>query len=50
MKIDKKEKAVVVIGTGPGGATVAYELTKRGIPVVSLEAGPRIMKAPNPPY
>ena len=30
MKIDKKEKAVVVIGSGPGGAQVAYQLTKQG--------------------
>ena len=44
MKIDKKEKAVVVIGSGPGGAQVAYQLTKQGIPVVLLEAGRRIMK------
>ena len=42
MNISKTEKAVVVIGSGPGGATVSYELTKRGIPVVMLEAGPRI--------
>ena len=42
MKIDKKEKAVVVIGSGPGGAQVAYQLTKQGIPVVLLEAGRRI--------
>ena len=26
MKIDKKEKAVVVIGSGPGGAQVALSL------------------------
>ena len=44
MKIDKKEKAVVVIGSGPGVAQVAYQLTKQGIPVVLLEAGRRIMK------
>ena len=35
MKIDKKEKAVVVIGSGPGGAQVAYQLTKQGIHVVT---------------
>ena len=29
MKIDKKEKAVVVIGSGPGGAQVAYQLTNK---------------------
>lgn len=34
--------AVVVIGSGAGGGTIAHELTMRGIPVVLLEAGPRI--------
>ena len=28
MNISKSEKAVVIIGSGPGGATVSYELTK----------------------
>lgn len=36
------DSAVVVIGSGAGGATVAHELCSRGIPVVLLEAGPRI--------
>jgi len=44
MQISKKEKAVVVIGSGPGGATVAHQLTTKGIPVVLLEAGPFIKK------
>jgi choline dehydrogenase-like flavoprotein len=30
MQISKKEKAVVVIGSGPGGATVAHQLTIKG--------------------
>ncbi|MFB9376134.1 GMC family oxidoreductase [Kineococcus gynurae] len=34
------EDAVVIIGSGAGGGTLAYELTKAGIPVVVLEAGP----------
>lgn len=32
--------AVVIIGSGAGGGTLAYELTKAGIPCVLLEAGP----------
>ena len=39
-KIDQKESAVVVIGSGAGGGTMVYELTKAGIPCVCLEAGP----------
>ncbi|WP_272950013.1 hypothetical protein [Agrobacterium tumefaciens] len=31
-QIAKDEKAVVVIGSGAGGGTLAYELTKAGIP------------------
>lgn len=34
------EKAVVIVGSGAGGGTLAYELTKAGIPCVVLEAGP----------
>jgi choline dehydrogenase-like flavoprotein len=33
--------AVVIIGSGAGGGTVAHELTRRGIKVVLLEAGKR---------
>jgi choline dehydrogenase-like flavoprotein len=36
------DRAVVVIGSGAGGGTVADELTRRGIHVVLLEAGRRI--------
>jgi choline dehydrogenase-like flavoprotein len=35
------EHAVVVIGSGAGGGTLAHELTRRGIKVVLLEAGRR---------
>lgn len=38
--IDQTEEAVVIIGSGAGGGTLAYELTAKGIPVVVLEAGP----------
>ena len=38
--IDESTEAVVIIGSGAGGGTVAYELTQRGIPCVVLEAGP----------
>lgn len=34
------EASVVIIGSGAGGGTLAYELTRAGIPVVVLEAGP----------
>ncbi|GAA3648485.1 GMC family oxidoreductase [Microbacterium marinilacus] len=37
--IDLDEEAVVLIGSGAGGGTLAHELTARGIPVVLLEAG-----------
>jgi choline dehydrogenase-like flavoprotein len=35
------DSAVVVIGSGAGGGTMAHELTRRGIKVVLLEAGKR---------
>ncbi|WP_029090340.1 GMC family oxidoreductase [Brevibacterium album] len=38
--IDRNEPSVVIIGSGAGGGTLAHELTKKGIPVVVLEAGP----------
>ena len=41
--IDPDEEAVVIIGSGAGGGTLAYELTAKGIPVVVLEAGPYLM-------
>lgn len=36
------DKAVIVIGSGAGGATVARELVERGVEVVLLEAGRHI--------
>ena len=33
--------AVVIIGSGAGGGTLAHELTRRGIRVVLIEAGKR---------
>ena len=41
--IDHDDEAVVIIGSGAGGGTLAYELTARGIPCVVLEAGPYLM-------
>lgn len=38
--VDQDEPAIVIIGSGAGGGTLAYELTAKGIPVVVLEAGP----------
>ncbi|HVO82170.1 MAG TPA: GMC family oxidoreductase [Terriglobales bacterium] len=38
------DSAVVVIGSGAGGGTLAHELTRRGIKVVLLEAGKRQSK------
>ncbi|WP_151719716.1 GMC family oxidoreductase [Gemmobacter serpentinus] len=38
-QIAKDEAAVVIIGSGAGGGTLAYELTAAGIPCVLLEAG-----------
>ncbi|GAB3403253.1 GMC family oxidoreductase [Schumannella luteola] len=40
--ISHDDEAVVIVGSGAGGGTLAYELTKRGIPVVVLEAGPHL--------
>ena len=37
--IAQDEAAVVIVGSGAGGGTMAYELTKAGIPCVLLEAG-----------
>jgi choline dehydrogenase-like flavoprotein len=38
------DRAVVIIGSGAGGGTLAHELTRRGIKVVLLEAGKRQSK------
>jgi choline dehydrogenase-like flavoprotein len=37
--------AVVIIGSGAGGGTLAHELTRRGVKVVLLEAGARLTLA-----
>ena len=44
MAVDASEEAVVVVGSGAGGGTIAYELTRQGIPVVLLEAGPHLTR------
>ena len=41
-KIANEESSVVIVGSGAGGGTMAYELTKAGIPCVVLEAGPHL--------
>jgi choline dehydrogenase-like flavoprotein len=42
MRVDPNDDgAVVIIGSGAGGGTLAHELTRRGIKVVLLEAGQR---------
>lgn len=40
MNLDHDEQAIVIIGSGAGGGTLAYDLTQQGLPVVVLEAGP----------
>lgn len=35
----KKKAQIVVVGSGPGGATVARELSKAGKKVILLEKG-----------
>jgi choline dehydrogenase-like flavoprotein len=41
--IDDSDEVVVIIGSGAGGGTVAYELATRGIRCVVLEAGPYLI-------
>jgi choline dehydrogenase-like flavoprotein len=41
-EISKRDPAVVIIGSGAAGGTVAHELVTRGIKVVLLEAGREI--------
>jgi choline dehydrogenase-like flavoprotein len=38
--IERDEPVVVIIGSGAGGGTLAYELTRQGATCVVLEAGP----------
>ncbi|MEM9760976.1 MAG: GMC family oxidoreductase [Pseudomonadota bacterium] len=40
--IENDDAAVVIIGSGAGGGTMAYELTRRGVACVVLEAGPHL--------
>lgn len=40
--IDAAEPVVVIIGSGAGGGTLAYELTGAGVSCVLLEAGPHL--------
>lgn len=44
-----EEYDVIVVGTGPGGATVARELARRGKSVLMLERGGRIDRVGNTP-
>ena len=39
------ETRVVVVGCGAGGAAVAGELSRRGVPVLVAEAGPQQTEA-----
>src|SRR5690606_18680568 len=41
-EISERDPAVVIIGSGAGGGTLAYELTRAGVPCVLLEAGPHL--------
>jgi choline dehydrogenase-like flavoprotein len=43
--VSLNDEAVVVIGSGAGGGTIAFELCRRGVDVVLLEAGKRIEPA-----
>ena len=40
--IGADQAAVVIIGSGAGGGTLANELCQRGIPCVLFEAGPSL--------
>lgn len=42
--IGQDEEVVVVVGSGAGGGTLAYELTTAGAKVVLLEAGPHLRR------
>ncbi len=45
MPVEFDDQAIVIVGSGAGGGTLATELCARGIDVVLLEAGPRIATA-----
>ena len=40
--IDENDPVVVIIGSGAGGGTLAYELATKGVKCVVLEAGPHL--------
>ena len=42
--IEKKHYRNIVVGSGPGGATVARELSRSGREVLIVEYGPRFKK------
>ena len=46
-KLQRLEADVVIAGSGPGGATVARELSKKGKKVIVLEKGPWVKKVGN---
>ncbi len=43
-RIANDEAAIIIIGSGAGGGTMAYEFTKAGVPCVVLEAGPYLKR------
>ena len=47
-KLQKLEADVVIAGSGPGGATIAKELSNKGKKVIVLEKGPWIKKVGSP--
>lgn len=44
MKSESAQPDVIVVGSGPAGATAAYAMAKAGMRVLTLEAGPRRQK------
>lgn len=40
--IEHTDPVVVIVGSGAGGGTLAYELTRQGVKCVLLEAGPHL--------
>ena len=46
--MQRKQYDALVIGSGAAGSFAAYELTRRGLEVLLLEAGPNISEADFP--
>ncbi|MFA4835858.1 MAG: GMC family oxidoreductase N-terminal domain-containing protein [Dehalococcoidia bacterium] len=46
-RVQKLEADVVIAGSGPGGATIARELSKKGKKVIVMEKGPWVKKVGN---